>query len=267
MIELRSPADESTRIRIPTDAARLAKAFNGTVAGSAGDEYPIRNHIIGMLGEQAPKASLAQATNHLGITASAYEDLWRVRSIGLLSGQDFSLDEERARLKEWLPLQPGQVVLDLGCSTAVYARTLAQAQPEARVVAVDFSLAMLNQARTKARAEGTDLYLLHADCEKLPFFPASVDAAACGGTLNEFRDPARVLYETRRVLKSGAPLFMMYLTKAETWAGRLAQAATRVGGVDFRPRSEWEALFERAGFRIEKRAESGIVAFALLRAE
>jgi len=77
-------------------------------------------------------------------------------------------------------------------------------------------------------------------------------------------DPAKALYECRRVLKPGGTFFVMYLLKAETWAGRLLQKSAEVGGIQFWSLSEADALFERCGFEVKRRSTLGIVDFVLL---
>lgn len=60
-----------------------------------------------------------------------------------------------AKLLELCPLQPGQTVLDLACGTGHLALPAATAVgPTGRVVGVDLSPAMLQQATDKAATQG-----------------------------------------------------------------------------------------------------------------
>lgn len=263
-LELRSPKFERAAIEIPEEAAQLQKAFNGTICSNKGDEYPITNNIVDLLEEVPPSISLAQYSNHWTLTASIYEDLWRKRSLSILTGEEFPIEKEQKLLIDWLNPQPGQLLLDIGCSTALYGRLVKKAQPEARVVALDFSSQMLEEARLKAEADQTDLFLLRADAQKMPFFGASFDGLMMGGTLNELTDPLKVLYEARRVIKKDGNFFMMHLIKSGAWYVRLLQDSAEFSGLKFWSIEESNTMFERAGFSIADQFEKGVVCFTKL---
>lgn len=264
MITLTMGEGKAAAVRIPEQAKRLASGFNAILQVPDGSEVCIEAGIIDAIGTRRMNLTLAQRSNLIPATAAVYEDTWRVKSIGILSGEDFPIETETDLLTDWLEPAAGETVLDLGCSTALYARALAKAAPEADVVAVDFARPMLNEARRKAVGEGIDLYLLRADAEHLPFANACAHKAAIGGSLNEFRDPVKALYEARRVLCKDGRLFVMVLREADTFAGRLLQKGAATGGITFWSAAGLAALYERCGFRILQRENRGIVEFALL---
>jgi len=168
-LQIRSPLYDKERINIPDELSDLSRPVNGTVCSAAGDEYPIKNNIVDLITKEK-KRSLAQSTNDWTLTASLYEDLWRVRSLSLLTGESFPIERERDLLIKWLNPQPDKQYLDIGCSTALYARLLKKAEPASLQVAIDFSKAMLLEARLKSEADETDIYLLRADAREMPFF-------------------------------------------------------------------------------------------------
>ncbi len=104
--EVRSPLYDQESILIPSEVEHLSKPFNGTVCSRKGDEYKIENNIVDLL-PQEREYSLAQSTNHWNITASVYEDLWRVRSLSLLTGEQFPVNKEKELLNQWINPQPG----------------------------------------------------------------------------------------------------------------------------------------------------------------
>ena len=263
-LSFRSPKYEQASITIPGEAARLNKPFNGTVCSNKGDEYVISNNIIDFLGDEAPEMSWAQSSNHWKLTASIYEDIWRKRSLSILTGEEFPIKKEQKLLIEWLNPQAGNLYLDVGCSTALYGREVKKHVPECDLVALDFSSQMLKEARLKAEADQTELYLLRADARHMPFFGATFDGLMMGGTLNELTDPMKVLYESRRVLKKGGILFMMHLVKADAWYARLLQDSVEFSGLKFWTVDESNQLFERAGFSIADQFSKGIVCFSKL---
>lgn len=264
MITLTVGKGTSAMLQIPTEAKRLAVGFNAAYHLPDGSDVRVQGGIIDAIGDTPLRLTPAQRSNLLPGTAQIYEDSWRSRSIGILSGKDHPLSEETARLVEWLDPRPGERILDLGCSTCVYARALALAEPGAEVVAIDMARPMLEQARRRAVAEKADLYLLRADVEHLPFATASIRKAAIGGSLNEFRDPVKALYEARRVLDQDGRLFVMALLRAESLAGNLLQKAAETGGISFWTRAELDTLYDRTGFGVRRRHTHGIVDFALL---
>ncbi|MEO1022633.1 MAG: class I SAM-dependent methyltransferase [Bacteroidota bacterium] len=263
-LELRSPHNERLAIPIPEAVSELSTPFNGSFCSTDGDEYPVKNNVIDVLGKEPAFTSIAQSTNHWKLTAAIYEDIWRKRSLSLLSGEDFPIEKEHELLIEWTAPKDGALYLDLGASTALYARALKASNKKAHIVALDFSSQMLNEARMKAEADETDMFLLRADGRHLPFFSQTFDGIVMGGTLNELTDASKVLHESRRVLKENGVFFMMHLIKSDVWYGRLLQESVGIGGIKFWTIKESNELFNSCGFRVDKQITRGIVCFTRL---
>lgn len=263
-LELRAPHNERLSLELPVEAAQLGTPFNGSICAEDGRLFSIDRNIVQLVKEKRTFDTLAQLSNHVPVTAQVYEDLWRRRSIGLLSGEDFSLEEEKKLMLDWTKPKGGEKILDVGCSTAFYARSLQDYEPGAQTVALDLSLPMLQKAREKAADEEVDLFLLQADARQLPFFSDTFDLVAMGGTLNEVSNTAQVLTEIRRVLHPNGRFFIMYLLKSTHWLGRVAQESSSLGGLNFWTYEESKNLFKGAGFTIDRVETKGIVAFALL---
>jgi SAM-dependent methyltransferase len=202
--------------------------------------------------------SLAQLSNFLPITAVLY-DLWRTKSIGLLTRENYSLEREFALMLEWLSVQPNQVFLDVGTSTGNYARVLANTG--AKVTAIDISKAFLERAaKTSSNLE---IVYEQANAEDLPYADSSFDGAVLGATLNEFFHTNLALQEISRVLKPGGKLFMMYLCESESSFGRLVQLPFRVLGVRFPKREQILAYLSSLGFERPRAEVRRAVAFEL----
>ncbi|MEX0686216.1 MAG: class I SAM-dependent methyltransferase [Balneolales bacterium] len=208
----------------------------------------------------------AQRSNKFRLTAMFYEKTWRLNSITKLSGFKFTLEDERKLLLDWMQPQPECIYLDLGCSTALYARFIAKHEPASINVAVDNSLPMLESARDRGLEEKVDMYLLYSDARKLPFFDNYIHGISCGGTLNEFSNPQEVMHEARRVIRDDGIFFIMYLNKAKSIPGRTVQVISGSSGLTFFNEAESNKLFESTGFKVENRKELGVVNFAKLRA-
>ena len=261
---VRSPLYDNEEILLPAEISNLAKPFNGTVCSGKGDEYTIKNNIVDLLTEEK-SYTLAQSTNHWKLTASVYEDVWRVRSLSLLTGEPFPVEKEQELLKEWVQPKAGKKYLDVGCSTCLYARFLKNTEPKSFQVAIDFSFAMLEEARLKAEADQADVLLVRADAREMPFFGKTFDGVVMGGTLNELTDELKVLFECRRVMKKNGVLFMMHLIQSESWYGRVLQNSAEWSGIKFWTVEQSNDLFERAGFQVEEQLTKGIVCFTKLR--
>jgi SAM-dependent methyltransferase len=249
---------------VPGEVSHLQKSFNGTICSNKGDEYSIKNNIIDLLGEDPVSMSWAQSSNHWKVTAALYENIWRKRSLSILTGEAFPIEKERQLLIDWLHPKPNKLYLDIGCSTALYGRLIKKAEPACEVVSLDFSKQMLQEARLKAEADEADQYLIRADARHMPFYGGTFDGLTMGGTLNELTDPLKVLYEARRVVKKNGTFFMMHLIKAEAWYARLLQDSATFGGINFWTVDESNAMFERAGFSVVDQFSKGIVCFTKL---
>jgi len=124
---------------------------------------------------------------------------------------DFVGAEAAARLVDRLrlfALEP-RVVIDLGAGTARASRALAQAYPAARILAIDASGAMLEQAALTATERGA-IEPINADAQQLPCRDDAADLIFAN-LLLPWVDPARVLAECARVLRPGGLAIMTTL--------------------------------------------------------
>ena len=105
-------------------------------------------------------------------------------------------------------VEPGAVVLDLGCGAGTDLLIAAQMTgPTGRVIGVDMTSAMLDRARASADAMGLDNVAVHeALIESLPLADASVDAVISNGVIDLVPDKDAVLDEIDRVLRPGGRL-------------------------------------------------------------
>lgn len=129
-------------------------------------------------------------------------------------------------------LQPGEVVLDLGCGggidTILAARAVA---PGGRAIGLDMLPEMLEAARTNAAAAGVaNVEWLLGEMEAIPLPGASVDVVISNGVVNLSPRKSRVFAEIHRVLRPGGRLVAAdivvdedlppeILTNPAAWAG------------------------------------------------
>jgi SAM-dependent methyltransferase len=98
-------------------------------------------------------------------------------------------------------IDPGSVVLDLGCGAGTDLLIAAQMTgPTGRVIGVDMTASMLERARMSADEMGL------GNVEALPLDDASVDVVISNGVIDLVPDKDAVLDEIDRVLRPGGRL-------------------------------------------------------------
>jgi ubiquinone/menaquinone biosynthesis methyltransferase len=173
---------------------------------------------------------------------------WRTRAIAMLAGA------------------PPGPVLDLCAGTMDLTALLARTRPDDRVVAVDFSSAMLAAGRHKApRAE-----VVVADATAMPFGEGEFSAVVCGFGMRNLGDTLAGAREVRRVLRRGGVFVTLELFRANRLTTRAFHKAyagvvlPAVGGLlsgdrgayrylarsmaAFLTRAEYERTLAEAGF-------------------
>ena len=105
-------------------------------------------------------------------------------------------------------IEPGHVVLDLGCGAGTDLLVAAQmVGPEGRAIGVDMTPAMLERARQSAAAMGVANVELHESLiESLPLPDESVDVVISNGVIDLVPDKDAVFSELDRVLRPGGRL-------------------------------------------------------------
>jgi SAM-dependent methyltransferase len=256
----------------PSDTGGLVYAEGKVEAGmildgkarspATGGTYEIKDGYLDLLKTSTGADSLANLTNFLPGAGRGYEPLWRVRSLSLLTGEPFPNERELEIITRLVrPVREGRY-LDLGCSAGLYTRSLSRNLDSGLAVGIDISPSMLREANRRARTIGADPSFVRANAKNLPFFDASFTGAVCGGTLNEFGDPARVLRETYRVLEPGGRLAIMGILLAATPRGRRLQRLLSTGGIRFFHPDELQSILGHAGFEPDPLKTYGPIFFA-----
>lgn len=164
-------------------------------------------------------------------------------------------------------LQPGMIVLDIGCGRGVDVFLAAQkVTPNGKVIGIDPSPEMLKKAeQTAKKYHLSNVEFRQGEAENIPLPNDSVDVILSNCVINLSEDKGKAFQEAFRVLKKGGRLDIsdivistslpMEIQLDETgWASCLSGAL---------PEQEYLDLLQQAGFtqlEIQKRVPSGQIA-------
>jgi len=150
-------------------------------------------------------------------------------------------------------IEPGDVVLDIGCGGGIDSILAARRTgPTGRVIALDFLPEMLERTAAAAAEAGLEnVEPLHAEMEAIELPDESVDLIVSNGVINLSPRKARVMAECARVLRPGGRFCVSDLTVEQgrlppeiatqpaVWAGCIAGALEE---------DDFLRKLERAGF-------------------
>src|ERR671911_2984930 len=105
---------------------------------ATGETYQIKDGYLDLLKNRVGADNAANLTNFLPGAGRGYEPLWRVHSLGLLTGEPFSNERELRIISDLVGAERGGRYLDLGCSAGLYTRTLALGDG-GEIVGIDIS--------------------------------------------------------------------------------------------------------------------------------
>jgi ubiquinone/menaquinone biosynthesis C-methylase UbiE len=147
--------------------------------------------------------------NEIQQVGTDYSDVAEVERYDRRMGEFRNLPEQDAAILKALALPQNSRILEIGTGTGHFARAGARAGH--RVTATDVSLAMLQYAGEKSRAEGlTGIEFCHGGFLTMAVSPATFDAAVSVAVLHHLPDlwKAVALGNIHRALKPGGQLLL-----------------------------------------------------------
>jgi ubiquinone/menaquinone biosynthesis C-methylase UbiE len=148
-------------------------------------------------------------------------------------------------------LKAGQTFMDIGCGAGFFTLPAARIAGKTGVVyGLDIQENAIAVIRQSARTEGlTNIQVRAGEAEETLLCEACADIVFFGIVLHDFRDPARVLKNARRMIKPGGKLANLDWKKMETGMG--PTVSKRIDEADA------TRLIEEAGFKVESIRDSG----------
>jgi len=114
--------------------------------------------------------------------------------------------------KAYRALDPanGNHYLDAGCGTGNYLKPFLDSDKRVKIVAIDYSQAMMERAKSKIKGNGkqVDFYKLDLN-KKLPFKDNTFEGIICINVLYSIQDPEVMIKEFYRVLKQQGKLVLI----------------------------------------------------------
>lgn len=160
--------------------------------------------------------SITQQTKHVPLPAAPLEDPRMAFFDHHAPTWDDKPDEvartlqRLTELRDQIGLHPGRSVLEIGCGTGRITGWIAEQVQPGRVVAVDFSLAML--ARAQARTINADFRPMDI-CGEIAT-DERFDVVFCFRAFPHFRDPLRALRNIRSLLHANGQVVILHLASS-----------------------------------------------------
>jgi ubiquinone/menaquinone biosynthesis C-methylase UbiE len=131
----------------------------------------------------------------------------------------------RKELARTAGLRAHMTVLDIGCGTGLLSLELLKHYKDIRIIAVDYSPAMLRRFRKAALKNGnpSNLYIVQGNAEALPLKSGSIDAALSIYGLGGVPRPDAAMGEIKRVVAGNGIVCLGEMVQPPGRYGRLSR--------------------------------------------
>ena len=151
---------------------------------------------------------------------------------------------KKAVMEEVMPQIKGKTIVDIECGIGFITIDMARRNPDSMIYGVEITDGLTGQCKMNTEiSEATNIEFKTGNIYDLPFGDNSVDIATCFFMLHHLDDIPRALAEVKRVLRRGGKI----------------EAVDPIGhhhGPDLTA-SEWQKLFEEAGFSVDVKIIAG----------
>ena len=190
----------------------------------------------------------------MGLSAHAIVDIYRKRakhydvSANLYYLIGFREYAYRRKAVAALKLQPGDTVVEIGCGTGLNFPLLQQAVgPEGRLIGVDLTDSMLEQARQRVHAQGwSNVELVQSDAA-IYEFPQNVDGVISTFAITLSPDYDRIIQRVATALTVGGRCAILDLKKPDNIPLALVKLGVMITrpfavSLDLVDRHAWESV-------------------------
>ena len=159
--------------------------------------------------------------------------------------------QDPEKILQSLGVAPGMVFIDVGCGDGYFALPAARrVGPQGKVYAVDIDAGAIQRLREQAAREGLDhLYPEVREAEETVVCEGCADYVFFGIDLHDFRDPAHVLLNAKKILSPKGHLIDLDWKDQPMESGPPQQKRFSI--------DKARSLIESAGFEIVSVTDSG----------
>jgi ubiquinone/menaquinone biosynthesis C-methylase UbiE len=168
-----------------------------------------------------------------------------------LSGTKIFLEHYKLVAHDIASFGAAQAILDIGTGPGQLLLALRKTLPDARLVGIDISSAMVAQAERNLETYGRDprIEVRVAGANALPFADGTFDRVVSTGSLHHWKDPIHALSEVHRVLKADGYALLYDLVR-DMPKGVYGEVRAQFGG--FRLALLWLHSFEEPFLNVEE---------------
>ncbi|MFA6268263.1 MAG: class I SAM-dependent methyltransferase [archaeon] len=132
--------------------------------------------------------------------------------------QEFHYISREQYFIEFMGLKGNEKVLDIGCGSGTFSRTLAKKYPQLKIVGVDISKKAINYARKKTMSEGIkNINFCVSSIEDIKIKFNDFDVAVVSHIIEHVKNPAKAIIEVKKKLKIGGTIFLTTPNYASLW--------------------------------------------------
>lgn len=167
------------------------------------------------------------ARHNLGYMTTGMD--WQAQ-VGRTWADNFSLTDRSftgltQRLLERIAERPARAVLDIGCGAGELSLAVGRNRPQARVVGVDLSSALVEAARARGSGQHRNVEFVEGDAATWRMEGFAPDLLISRHGVMFFDDPVGAFANLRAISRPGAALVFSCFRElaANPWAGKLAE--------------------------------------------
>jgi ubiquinone/menaquinone biosynthesis C-methylase UbiE len=197
---------------------RFDEANSVVVVEDSPITYPINDGIVDFCPEAKDKVSKSYDGFASGYDAYFTSSSLSMKLFNLLFFGGWNYSEYSETVLSYFPSQFDGVLLDVPVGTGLVTASQYAQYPNATIIAVDYSIGMLEVARKRFEEQGlNNVVLVRADVANLPLTDGAVDIVVSMAGLHAFPDKQAAVAEMGRVLHPDGSLVASSYVRGDKW--------------------------------------------------